>query len=88
MPQEGLPDPAATLNHPAAGFISEAAHALALTALRREFREFSTDDLALQAIRQVVNDRELNNDATCSLVRSVLVEAGWGPTPLDGPGPA
>lgn len=78
MPQEGLPA-ADGYAHPAAGFISEAAHATALTGLRRTYREFSTDDLALEAIRDVVSDPELNNDATCSLVRSVLIEAGWGP---------
>lgn len=77
MPQEGLPDPAAGYAHPAAGFISEADHAAHLVELRTDFREFTTDDLVLGAIRRVIEDDTLNNDARCSLINSILRESGW-----------
>jgi len=77
MPQEGLPDPAAGYVHPAAGFLSEADHAAHLVELRTDWREFTTEDLALGAIRAVLDDESINNDARVSLVRAVLTESGW-----------
>jgi hypothetical protein len=76
VPQEGLPEPSA-YDHPAGGFISEAAFDEHMTGLRERHRGFRTSVMVIMAVREVMEDDTINNDASCSLVRGVLHEGGW-----------
>jgi hypothetical protein len=82
-PTSSVPHPSALVTDdagqplPVSGFISEAEFRDKLIELRDRHRDFGYQENALSAIQDVVGDTSLNDMATVTLVRHILVGAGY-----------